>query len=148
MTPRFLLTITSLLSILFMTFHISDEIARGMEHGGLNMIIPVLILAGWLYGTLVLGGRRSGYVIMLIVAIFGTGIPLLHMWGTNGLVGGKIAAEASGAFFWAWQNIALCTVSAFLLILAARALWNPQWADAKVLSSTHEEASTAMNHEE
>src|SRR5713226_3518383 len=30
------LTITSLLSILFMTFHLTDDIIRGMEPGGLS----------------------------------------------------------------------------------------------------------------
>lgn len=140
-----LLTLTSLLSILFMTFHISDEIARGMEHGGLNMVIPLLIVAGWLYGTLVLAERRSGYIIMLIVAIFGTGIPIVHMTGANGLVGGRIAADSSGAFFWAWGNIALYVISVFSLVLASRALWSPQWAqgtlssDPKVERSLHNE---------
>ena len=130
MTRRVMLTITSLLSILFLTFHISDEIARGLEPGGLNMVIPVLIVAGWLYGTLVLAGRRSGYVIMLLVAIFGIGVPILHMSGT-GLVGGKIAVASDGAFFWVWQNIALCVISAFSLIIAVRLLWNPAWGDEK-----------------
>lgn len=121
-----LLTITSLLTILFLTFHISDEIARGMEHGGLNMVVPMFVLAGMLYGTLVLRGRRSGYIIMLLIAIFGTGIPILHMSGI-GLVGGKIAVDASGAFFWVWQNLAMCMISAFSLILAVRCLWDPEW---------------------
>jgi hypothetical protein len=125
-----MLTITSLLSILFLTFHVSDEIARGMEHGGLNMVIPVLVLAVLLYGTLVLAGRRSGYIIMLLIAIFGTGIPILHMSGI-GLVGGKIAADSSGAFFWVWQNLAMCMISAFSLILAVRCLWNPEWGQSR-----------------
>jgi hypothetical protein len=125
-----MLTIASLLSILLMTFHLSDEIARGMEPGGLNMVIPVLILAVWLYGTLVLAGRRSGQIIMLLVAIFGTGIPILHMSGV-GLVGGKIAVDSSGAFFWVWQNMAMGMISAFSIILAARLLWNPQWGESR-----------------
>lgn len=134
MTPNVLLTIASLLTILFLTFHISDEIARGMEHGGLNMVIPVLIMAAWLYGTLVLAGRRSGYIIMLLVAIFGTGIPILHMSGTVGLVGGKIAVDSSGAFFWAWGNWTLCVISAFSIILAVRCLWNPQWGQSRLFN--------------
>lgn len=128
MKRNVLLTITSLLSILLMTFHIADEIARGMEVGGLNMVIPVIIMAVWLYGTLVLAGRRSGYIIMLIIAIFGTGIPILHMSGAAGLVGGRIAVDSSGAFFWAWGNWALGVISVFSLILAVRCLWDPQWA--------------------
>ncbi len=138
MKRSIMLTITSLLSILFITFHISDEIARGMESGGLNMVIPVLIVAVWLYGTLVLAGRRSGSIIMLIVAIFGTGIPIVHMSGTNGLIGGRIAADSSGAFFWAWQNIVLCAISAFSIILAVRCLWNPEWGNGKMLGSGRE----------
>jgi hypothetical protein len=80
-----MLTIASLLSILLMTFHFSDEIARGMERGGFNMLVGVLIMLVWLYGTLVLAGRRSGYIIMLLGGIFGTGVPILHMSGVADL---------------------------------------------------------------
>jgi len=131
MKPNVMLTITSLLSILFLTFHLSDEIARGMERGGLNMVIPMLVLGILLYGTLVLAGRRSGYIIMLLIGVFGTGIPILHMTGA-GLIGGKIAADSSGAFFWVWGNLALCVISVFSIILAARGLWSPQWGQGAV----------------
>jgi len=131
MKPNVMLTITSLLSILFLTFHLSDEIARGMERGGLNMVIPMLVLGILLYGTLVLAGRRSGYIIMLLIGVFGTGIPILHMTGA-GLIGGKIAADSSGAFFWVWGNLALCVISVFSIILAARGLWSPQWGQVPV----------------
>ena len=118
------LTITSLLSILLLTFHLSDEIARGMERGGLNMLIAIVVLVVWVYGTVVLGGRRSGYIIILLGAIIGTGVPILHMSGATGLVGGRVAANTSGAFFWAWQNFMLCVISAFSVILAIRGLWS------------------------
>jgi hypothetical protein len=127
MKPNTTLIITSLLSILFLTFHLSDEIARGMERGGLNMLIAIVVLVVWLYGTLVLTGRRSGYIIMLLGAIIGTGVPILHMSGAAGLVGGRVAANSSGAFFWAWQNFTLCVISAFSIILAARELLRLPW---------------------
>lgn len=127
MNRSVMLTITSLLSILLV---MSDEIARGMERGGLNMVIPVLVMVVWLYGTLVLGPRRSGYIIMLLGAILGTGIPILHMSGV-GLVGGKVAADSSGSFFWVWQNMAMYMISAFSVILAVRCLWNPQWGQSR-----------------
>jgi hypothetical protein len=98
-----------------------------MEPGGFNMVIPVLVMALLLYGTLVQAGRRSGYIFTLIVAILGTGIPILHMSGM-GLVGGRIAVDSSGSFFWVWQNITMGVVSAFSLILAVRCLWSPEWA--------------------
>jgi hypothetical protein len=126
-----MLTIASLLSILLVTFHLSDEIARGMERGGFNMLVGVGFMIVWLYGSLVLAGRRWGYIIMLVGAIFGTGIPILHMSGAAGFVGGRVAADSSGAFFWAWQNMTMCTISALSFILAARALWNPHWGQSR-----------------
>jgi hypothetical protein len=60
MKRNVMLTIASLLSILFMTFHITDDIVRGMEQGTLSNLIAVPILVVWLYGTLVLAERRSG----------------------------------------------------------------------------------------
>ena len=40
------LTITSLLSILFTAFHLTDDIVRGMEPGGVSTFVGVLILPG------------------------------------------------------------------------------------------------------
>ena len=116
------LTITSLLSILFLTFHLSDEITRGMEPGRLNMLIPVLILGGWVYAALVLIGRRSGFIILLLGAIIGMGVPILHMSGV-GLVSSRIA-NSRGAFFWVWQNFTLAVISVCSFILALRGLWS------------------------
>jgi hypothetical protein len=129
MKPSVMLTISSLISILFLTFHLSDEIARGMEPGRLNMVIPLLVLGVLLYATLVLAGRRSGYIVMLLIAIFGIGIPIVHMTGI-GLVGGKITVDSSGAFFWVWHNVVLCVISTFSLIIAARCIWDPQWGQS------------------
>ncbi len=117
------LTITSLVSILLFAFHWADEVARGMETGGTSGLGGVLILVVWLCGTLVLAERRSGYIIMLLGGIFGLGVLVLHMMG-RGLVGGRIAADSSGAFFWVWTLIALGVTSTFSAILAGRGLWS------------------------
>ena len=123
MKENVLLTTTSLLTILFLTFHLSDEITRGMEPGKLNMVIPILVLGGWVYAALALSGRRSGYMILLLGAIIGTGIPILHMSGPSGLISSRIA-NSRAAFFWVWQNFTLGVISACSLILAVRGLWN------------------------
>ena len=112
------------LSILFMTFHLSDDIVRGMEPGGVKNLIGVLILVVWLYGTLVLAERRSGYVIILLGSLLGLGVPVVHMMG-SGLVGGAIA-NSSGVFFWVWTLIALGVTGIFSVILSARGLWSLQ----------------------
>ena len=120
-----LLTITSLLSILLMTFHLSDDIVRGFEPGGVKNVSGILILVVWLYATLVLAERRSGYVIVFLGSLLGSGVPVFHMTGA-GLVGGRIA-NSSGKFFWVWTLIALGVTAMFSLILSARALWSLQW---------------------
>jgi len=58
------LTITSLLSIILLTFHLTEDIQAGIAPGGILNMIGVLILVVWLYGTLELAGRRSGYIII------------------------------------------------------------------------------------
>ena len=115
-----MLTIASMLSILFITLHTTDDIVRGMEPGRLFDLIVVPILAVWLYGTLVLAGRRSGYVIVLLGSLLGLLVPVIHMKGTG--VGGALA-KSSGAFFFIWTLIALGVTALFSVILSARALW-------------------------
>ena len=124
MKHKVTLTITSLLSILFMAFHWADDIVRGMSPGGVSGLGGVLILVIWLYGTLVLSDRRSGYIIMLLGSIAGLGVLVIHMRGA-GLVGGRIA-NSGGVVFWVWTLIALGVTSTFSVILSARGLWGLQ----------------------
>jgi hypothetical protein len=116
------LTVTSLLSILLFAFHWSDEVARGIETGGVSALGGIAILVVWLCGTLMLGNRRSGYIIMLIGGIFGLGVLVLHMQGA-GIVGRRIA-NTNGIFFWVLTLIALGVTSTFSGILAASGLWS------------------------
>jgi len=111
-----------------MAFHLTDDIVRGMEPGGVSTLVGVLILVVWLYGTLVLAERRSGYVIILLGSIGGSGVLVVHMMGA-GLVGGEIA-NSSGVFFWVWTLIAL-GVTALSVILSARGLWSLQWGQSR-----------------
>jgi hypothetical protein len=120
-----MLTIASLLSILFMTFHLADDIIRGMEKGGVSTLIAVPILVVWLYGTLVLAERRSGYVIVLLASLLGSAVPVIHMMGKGVGVGSNIA-NSSGAFFFVWTLLALGVTALFSVILSLRGLMNPR----------------------
>jgi hypothetical protein len=120
MERNVILVIASLLSILLMTFHLTDDIVRGMEPGTLFDLIPVPILAVWLYGTLALPEKRSGYVIVLVGSLLGLIIPVVHMKGAG--VGGPIA-RSPGSFFFIWTLYALSVTSLFSVVLAARGLW-------------------------
>jgi hypothetical protein len=124
-----MLTIASLLSILLMTFHLTDDIVRGFEPGGVKNLIGVLILVAWLYGTLALAGRRLGYIIIFLGSLLGSVVPVVHMIGA-GLVGGSIA-NSGGVFLWVWTLIALGVTSIFSVILSARGLWSLQWRKSR-----------------
>jgi hypothetical protein len=115
-----MLTITSLLSILLLTFHLTDDIVHGMEKAGPSNLIAVPIFVVWLYGTLVLAERRSGYVIMLLGGLIAAGMPVIHMRGARF---GDIA-KSSGGFFFVWTLFALGVTGVFSFILSARGLWS------------------------
>ena len=116
-----MLTVTSLLSILFFTFHLTDDIVRGFEPGGFKNISPILIGVVWLFGTVVLAGRRSGYIIILLASLLGSLMPLAHMRGV-GLVGGRMA-NSNGKFFFVWTLLAIGITAAFSVILSIQGLW-------------------------
>jgi hypothetical protein len=120
MKQNVLLIITSLLSILFMTVHLTEDIVRGMEKGGTSNLLTLPILTVWLYGTLVLTERRFGYFINLVLSLLGLSVPVVHMMGAG--VGGDIA-RSSGGFFFVWTLIALGVTSLFSFILSANGLW-------------------------
>ena len=115
------LTITSLLSILLMMFHVTDDIVHGMEPGGLSiLVVTVLISVVWLYGTLMLAERRSGYVVIIVGSLLGAVVPVIHM---NGKGVGEIA-KSSGGFFFVWTLLALGVTATFSFVLSARGLWS------------------------
>ena len=120
------LTIASLLSILFCTLHLADDIVRGFEKGGLANLTAVPIVVVWLYGTLALAGRRSGYIIILLASLLGMAVPVIHMKGKGVGVASGIA-NSSGGFFFVWILIALGVTALFSAILSAQGLWRLPW---------------------
>jgi len=126
MKQNAILTIASLLLVLLLTFHLADDIARGFEKGGLSNLAAVPIAVVWLYGALVLAGRRSGYIIMLLRSLFSLVVPVIHMKGKGVGVASSIA-NSSGGFFFIWTLLALGVIGLFSVILSVRALWSLPW---------------------
>ena len=116
-----LLTVTSLLAIMLMTLHLTDDVVRGFEPGGLKNLSGIAILVVWLVATLLLAGRRSGYVILLLGSLLAAAMPAIHMSGRG--VGGGIAASPGGYFF-IWTLFALGVIGTFSVILSLRGLWS------------------------
>src|SRR5260370_34974341 len=119
MKPNTMLTVASLLSLLFLTLHITDDIVRGISKAE-SSNTALLVLAVFLYGTLVLPERRSGHVIILLIGLMAAAMPVLHMRGAHY---GEIA-KSPGGFFFVWQLVALGGLVAFTLILSARGRWS------------------------
>lgn len=123
------LAVTSLLSIFLVLLHTSDDIVRGFEPGGLKHIQTILTMAVWLYGTVALTGRRSGYIVMLLGALLGTLVSVAHMMGP-GLVGGRIA-NTDGMLLWVLTPIVLGVTASVSVVLAAQGLWSLRRGQAK-----------------
>lgn len=116
------LTIASVLAILLMTLHLADDFAN---HGGTTAIgftIVVLILVVWLYGTLVLGGRRSGLAIVALGSLLALVIPAFHIWAAHGIVDARFAGT-SVPYFFVWTLMALSVTALLSLTLSLRGLW-------------------------
>ena len=128
MKNNVMLTITSLLLLLLLTFHISDDIVRGWEPGGVsNLVWTVIISVVWLSATLLLAGRRSGYIIILLLSLFSLVVPIIHMKGRGVGLGSSRLPNTSGHFFFVWTLLAIGVLGPFSAILAARGLWSLPW---------------------
>lgn len=111
-----MLTLTSLLSIILLSIHVTDDIVRGYDKWGFEKLSFVLILVVWLCGTLLLAERRAGQVIMLLGGLLAGLMPAIHMRGTGAFV------KSSGAFFFIWTLFALGAAGTLSVILSVRAL--------------------------
>ena len=114
-----MLTVASLLSLLLLTLHITDDIVRGISKAE-SSNTALLVLVVLLYGTLVLPKRRFGHVIMLIIGLLAAAMPVMHMRGTHY---GEIA-KSPGGFFFVWTHWALGGLGGFTLILSVSGLWD------------------------
>jgi hypothetical protein len=87
---------TSLLSILLLSFHFTQDALHARP-------------GTW--EAALLAERRFGQIIMLLGALFAIGMPVLH------LTGGADMNKHSGAFFFVWCLIALGVSGVFSLLL-------------------------------
>ena len=119
MKDNTILVVTSLLSILLLTLHVTDDIVRGISKAE-SSNTALLVLALFVYGTLVLAGQRSGHVIMLLVGLFAAAMPVIHMRGAHY----SEIARSAGGFFFVWTLWALGGLGGVTSILSARGLWS------------------------
>jgi hypothetical protein len=124
MKPKDVLTITSVVSIVLLSLHVSDDIAHGFDAAGLINFIGIVALAGFLYATLIFRERLAGRIVMLLVAIFALAMPILHLRSPRI----NEIAQASGGLVFVWTLWALGITG-----LVGIALAIPEFRRAKTL---------------
>ena len=113
MKRNLVLIVASLLSLVFMICHLTQDTIRQPE-GSMTYPVPVAFLALWLYATLVASDRIWGHVMMLLGGLFSVGMIVVHASG--------IVVRQSGGFFFVWTLFALSTTGWLTILLAARGL--------------------------
>jgi hypothetical protein len=125
-----ILTVMSLVQVLFMTFHLTDDTIRarpGSPEAMGTTFVAVPILVFWLYATLLLGERRSGQVIILIGGLISVAMPVIHMMGPSGVA----RSNPEGAYFFIWTLFVLAVTGMFSFLLAADGLRSPRAGQAR-----------------
>ena len=113
MKHHVVLTVASLLSLLLMIVHLTQDTILQPE-GSMTYPIPVVVLSLWLYATLVASERIWGYIMMLLGGLFSVAMIVVHAKG--------IVVRQSGGFFFVWTLFALSATGWVTIILAARGL--------------------------
>jgi hypothetical protein len=122
MKRNIVLTTMALLAIVLLSLHLTDDIVYGSDRSAALNVIVVAILVTWLYGTLALAERRSGYTITLLGSVLGMVVFTIHVSRSGGLAGTH--AQSSGTFFFVWTLLALAVTSVFSAILSLHGLWD------------------------
>lgn len=118
MKPDAPLRVLTLVSVVLLALHISQDIVFGFDRAGLNQLTGVAILLVMVCGAVLLPGRRLGQAIMLLGGVMAAGMLPLHMH--NGLRPEFL--EKDGALLFIWTLYILGVIGFFSIILAARAL--------------------------
>lgn len=113
-----LLSVTSLLSVLLLALHISQDIVFGFDRAGLNHLVGVAILLVVVCGAVLLRERLLGKVIMLLGGVIAAAMLPIHM--RNGLRPEFL--DKSGALLFIWTLYVLGVLGTFSVILAVQAL--------------------------
>ena len=124
MDRKSLLTITSLISILLLTFHFTDDMVHGLDTPGPMNLVAIAIVVIFSIGPLLLRERLAGRILILLGAIGAIGMPVLHMQGKSF----PDIVRGNGGFFFFWTLLMLGVVGSLSLILVLLEFWKPTGA--------------------
>jgi hypothetical protein len=107
------------LIIALLTAHLSQDVVYGIEQGDLGDLIAAAISGVWLYFTMALAGRRSGYLLLLLGAFLAPVVPLAHMSGD----GVRDDLPAGEGFFFVWTLVGLGVTAPLSLLFSIQGQW-------------------------
>ena len=114
------LTVLSLLNALFFGLHLTGDIVFGIEEGGRDILVGVLILAVYLYGAVGLPERLAGYIILLLGGLASAALPYVH----TGRPLGERFAQLPGGFFFIWTLLTMGATGLVAFVLSVQAIWS------------------------
>lgn len=109
------LTIVTLITIVLTSLHFTHDILHdsdGLAPGEVAIMLAILLIL--LIGTVMLAGRRAGFVIMLLGGLAAAYMPFLHGMGPRATRWG---------FAFIWTMLAMGVTGLLGAILSAQALW-------------------------
>lgn len=117
---------TTPIAVLLASGHLAEDVVFRLSPAGLENLLACLILAGWLYGPLMMAGQRAGHVIGLLGALSGLALSAIHMRGPGGMLGGEIGRSPHALFF-VWTLLALGAISLFSAVVEVQVLRSGAW---------------------
>ena len=115
------LIVLSLLNALLFGLHLTGDIVFGLEQGGREILVGVLILAVYLYGAVGLPERLAGYGILLLGGLASAALPVVH---TMGRPLGERFAHLSGGFFFIGTLLTMGATGLVAFVLSVQAIWS------------------------
>jgi hypothetical protein len=114
------LIVLSLLNALFFALHLAGDVVFGLETGGRDILVGVLILAVYLYGAVGLPERLAGYIILLVGGLASAALPVMH----TGRPLGERFAQLPGGFFFIWTLLTMGATGLVAFVLSVQAIWS------------------------
>ena len=114
------LIVLSLLNALFFGLHLTGDIVFGIESGGREILVGVLILAVYLYGAVGLPERLAGYILLLLGGLASAALPVVH----TGRPLGERFAQLPGGFLFIWTLLTMGATGLVAFVLSVQAIWN------------------------
>ncbi len=114
------LIVLSLLNALFFALHLAGDVVFGLETGGRDILVGVLILAVYLYGAVGLPERLAGYIILLLGGLASAALPVMH----TGRPLGERFAQLPGGFFFIWTLLTIGATGLVAFVLSVQAIWS------------------------